>query len=101
MRLPEAKALLQKALELAPGDPAITDSLGWAEFRLGNLPQALRLLEEAYKKFPNAEIGAHWGEVLWASGQRERAIAVWKECILLDKDDEVLVETLKRLRVRL
>ena len=101
VRLPEAKALLQKALELAPGDPAITDSLGWAEFRMGNLPQALRLLEEAYKKFPNAEIGAHWGEVLWASGQRERAIAVWKECILLDKDDEVLVETLKRLRVRL
>ena len=101
VRLPEAKALLQKAIELAPGDPAITDSLGWVEFRMGNLPEALRLLNEAYKKFPNAEIGAHLGEVLWASGQRDRAIAIWRECALLDKDDEVLVETLKRLRVKL
>jgi len=101
IRLTEALALLLKAIELAPGDPAITDSLGWVEFRLGNFARALVLLEEAYKKFPNAEIGAHLGEVLWISGQRERAIAIWKECLLLDREDEVLVETLKRLRVEL
>ncbi len=100
VRLPEAKTLLQKAIELAPGDPAITDSLGWVEFRLGNLPEAIRLLEQAYKSFPNAEIGAHLGEALWVNGQRDRAVAIWKECMLLDKDDEVLVETLKRLRVK-
>jgi tetratricopeptide (TPR) repeat protein len=101
VRLPEAKALLQKALELAPGDPAITDSLGWAEFRMGNTTEAIRLLEIAYKAFPNAEIGAHLGEALWVSGQRDRAINIFKECMLLDKEDEVLVETLKRLRVKL
>jgi tetratricopeptide (TPR) repeat protein len=101
VRLPEAKALLQKAIELAPGDPAITDSLGWVEFRMGNLKEAIALLEKAYKNFPNAEIGAHLGEVLWTSGQRDRATAIFKECMLLDKEDEVLVETLKRLRVRL
>ncbi len=101
VRLPEAKALLQKALELAPGDPAITDSLGWAEFRLGNTKEAIALLEKAYKSFPNAEIGAHLAEVLWASGQRDKAMAIFKECMLLDKEDEVLVETLKRLRVKL
>lgn len=101
VRLPEAKALLQKAIELAPGDPAITDSLGWVEFRMGNLPEAIRLLETAYKNFPNAEIGAHLAEALWVSGQRDRAMAIFKECMLLDKDDEVLVETIKRLRVRL
>lgn len=101
VRLPEAKALLQKAIELAPGDPAITDSLGWVEFRLGNTKEAIALLEKAYKAFPNAEIGAHLGEVLWTSGQRDRATAIFKECMLLDKDDEVLVETVRRLRVRL
>jgi tetratricopeptide (TPR) repeat protein len=101
VRLPEAKALLQKALELAPGDPAITDSLGWVEFRLGNTKEAIALLEKAYKSFPNAEIGAHLGEVLWTSGQRDRAVQIFKECMLLDKDDEVLQETLKRLRVKL
>jgi tetratricopeptide (TPR) repeat protein len=101
VRLPEAKALLQKAIELAPGDPAITDSLGWVEFRMGNFKAAIELLEKAYKAYPNAEIGAHLGEALWASGQRDRAMAIWKECVLLDKDDEVLVETLARLRVKL
>jgi tetratricopeptide (TPR) repeat protein len=101
VRLPEAKSLLQKALELAPGDPAITDSLGWAEFRLGNFSQAIALLETAYKKFPNAEIGAHLGEVLWQSGQRAQATVIFKECMLLDPEDEVLIETLKRLRVKL
>jgi tetratricopeptide (TPR) repeat protein len=101
VRLPEAKTLLQKAMELAPGDPAITDSLGWVEFRLGNIKEAIALLEKAYKAFPNAEIGAHLGEVLWVSGQRDKATAIFKECMLLDKEDEVLVETLKRLKVKL
>jgi tetratricopeptide (TPR) repeat protein len=101
VRLDEAKVLLQKAIELAPGDPAITDSLGWVEFRLGNLKEAITLLEKAYKSFPNAEIGAHLAEALWVSGQRDRAVQIFKECMLLDKEDEVLVETLKRLRVKL
>jgi tetratricopeptide (TPR) repeat protein len=101
VRLPEAKALLQKALEFVPGDPAITDSLGWVEFRMGNMKVAIALLEKAYKSYPNAEIGAHLAEVLWASGQRERATAIFKECMLLDKEDDVLIETLKRLRVKL
>ncbi|MFM7332103.1 MAG: tetratricopeptide repeat protein [Brachymonas sp.] len=101
VRLPEAKTLLQKAMELAPGDPAITDSLGWVEFRLGNVQEAIRLLETAYKAFPNAEIGAHLAEVLWVTGQRDRATAILKECLLLDKEDEVLQETIRRLRVRL
>lgn len=100
VRLPEAKSLLQKAIELAPGDPAITDSLGWVEFRMGNFKEAINLLEKAYKSFPNAEIGAHLGEALWAAGQRDKAMAIWKECMLLDKEDDVLVETLKRLRVK-
>ncbi len=101
VRLPEAKALLQKALEIAPGDPAITDSLGWAEFRMGNNAEAIRLLETAYKAFPNAEIGAHLADVLWATGQRDKAISILKECLLLDKEDEVLRETITRLRVKL
>jgi tetratricopeptide (TPR) repeat protein len=101
VRLPEAKTLLQKAIELAPGDPAITDSLGWVEFRMGNLKEAIALLEKAYKAYPNAEIGAHLAEAFWVSGQRDRAIAIFKECMLLDKEDEVLVETLKRLKVKL
>lgn len=100
IRLPEAKELIKKALALSPGDPFISDSLGWVEFRMGNKAEALRILETAYKSKPDADIAAHLGEVLWSVGQRDRAETVWKEGQLLDSENETLQETLRRLRVR-
>ena len=99
-RLPEARQLIQKALEFAPGDPFISDSLAWVEFRMGNKAEAARILEEAYKKRPDAEIAAHLGEVLWSLGQADRAKVVWREGLLLNNDNETLQETLKRLKVK-
>ena len=101
LRLPEAKELIQKAVAFAPTDPFIQDSLGWVEFRLGNQAEALRLLEAAFKARPDSEISAHLGEVLWSMGQRERAQAIWKEGRLLNPENETLLETLKRLRVKI
>jgi len=98
-RLPEARQLIQKALELAPGDPYIQDSLGWVEFRMGNTAEALRVLQQAYGKRPDAEIAAHLGEVLWVAGQRDRARSIWREGLLLNPDNETLKETLKRFQV--
>ncbi len=100
-RLPEARTLIQRALELAPGDPFITDSLGWVEFRMGNREEALRLLEGAWKARPDAEIGAHLGEVLWALGRKDEARRIWRESRGKDAANEVLRETLTRLRVDL
>ncbi|MDM0012442.1 tetratricopeptide repeat protein [Variovorax sp. J22P168] len=101
VRLEEARTLIQKAVQLAPDDPFIADSLGWVEYRLGNLSEATRILEAAYKRRPDPEIGAHLGEVLWAAGQRDRAVSIWKEASLADADNETLQETLKRLHVKL
>jgi uncharacterized protein HemY len=58
------------------------------------------LLETAFQKQPNAEVAAHLGEVLWTLGERERALAVWREGLRLDKDDTALQSTLKRLGAR-
>ena len=101
VRLPEAKQLIEKALSFAPADPFIRDSLGWVEFRLGNKAEAALIFDAAYRARPDAEIAAHYGEVLWSLGQRDRAVAIWKEGKLLNPDNETLVETLKRLRVQL
>ena len=101
IRLPEAKQLILKALEYAPGDPFIIDSLGWVAFRSGDLAEALRVLEGAYKAKPDAEIAAHLGEVLWSMGRRDQAISVWKEGVQINAENETLRETLKRLRVKL
>ncbi|MCC7150996.1 MAG: tetratricopeptide repeat protein [Rubrivivax sp.] len=101
LRLPEARALVQRALELAPGDPYITDSLGWVEYRQGNLLEALRLLRQAYAARPDAEIGAHLGEVLWAMGQHDEARRIWAESKGRDAANDVLRETLARLKIDL
>ncbi len=99
VRLDEAKRLIQKALEIVPNDPFIADSLGWVEFRLGNRAEAEKILSQAFQAKPDAEIAAHLGEVLWAGGQRERAVAIWREGLGLNADNETLRTTLKRLRV--
>ena len=100
VRLPEAKALIQQALRATPNDPFILDSLGWVEFRMGNLPEALRILQDAYRRRPDAEIAAHLGEVHWAKGQREDALKVWREGLLLNPENETLLSTLRRLNVK-
>jgi tetratricopeptide (TPR) repeat protein len=101
LRLPEARSLVQRALEISPGDPFITDSLGWVEYRSGNLDEALRLLRQAYASRPDVEIGAHLGEVLWAAGQRDEARRIWAESKGRDAANDVLRETLARLKVDL
>ena len=101
LRLPEARELIRRALELSPGDPFITDSLGWVEFRLGNRDEAARLLRQAYASRPDTEIAAHLGEVLWALGQRDEARKVWQDARGRDAGNEVLRDTLARLKVGL
>ncbi|MEO8312864.1 MAG: tetratricopeptide repeat protein [Caldimonas sp.] len=101
IRLPEARALIQKALELSPGEPSITDSMGWVEYRLGNRDEAIRLLRGAYQARPDPEIAAHLGEVLWSAGQAEEARRVFREGRSRDAQNDVLRETLARLRVDL
>jgi tetratricopeptide (TPR) repeat protein len=101
IRLTEALELIHKALSYAPADPFINDSLGWVEFRMGRATEAVKTFETAYQAKKDAEIAAHYGEVLWSLGQRERALLIWKEGQQLSPDNETLLETLKRLQVGL
>lgn len=101
LRLGEARELVTKALELAPGDPFITDSLGWVEYRAGNREEALRLLQKAWRTRPDTEIGAHLGEVLWVMGRKDEARRIWSDARKRDANNDVLKETLARLRVDL
>jgi len=98
LRLDEARTLVTKALSLRPGDPFITDSLGWVAFREGQIEQALQLLRQAYQARPDAEIAAHLGEVLWVAGQQDEARRIWQEGRTRDADNKTLQDTLKRFQ---
>jgi Flp pilus assembly protein TadD len=97
-RLKEARTLIEKAVELAPDDYFIMDSLGWVQYREGNLKGAAATLRRAYTGRPDAEIGAHLGEVLWMLGDRNEANRVWQESLKTAPENETLQKTIKRLR---
>ncbi len=97
IRLAEARQLITKALSIAPDDPFIVDSMAWVEYRQGNIAEAIRLLQGAFKARPDAEIAAHLGEVLWSAGQKDEASAIWKEGMTLNPQNETLRETMRRL----
>jgi Flp pilus assembly protein TadD len=97
-RLGEARKLVEKALELAPDDSFIVDSLGWVQYREGDLKGAAQTLKRAYDNRPDAEIGAHLGEVLWVMGDRSEANRIWQESLKTAPDNETLLKTIKRLK---
>jgi tetratricopeptide (TPR) repeat protein len=93
----EALELIKQALLLKPEEAAIMDSLGWAQYRLGNLSEAITALRGAFTKQPDAEIAAHLGEVLWISGDKDEARKVWDIGRKKDDKNKTLLETIKRL----
>ena len=95
-RLPEAYALIQHALKIAPQDPFIMDSMGWVLYRMSQHDAALTFLKRAFELRPDAEIAAHLGEVLWVAGQRDEARRVWDSALKLSPANEVLLATVKK-----
>ena len=97
-RLEEARDYIKRAAELVPDDPAILDSLGWVSYRLGNMQDALKWLSMAFEKLEDAEIAAHYGEVLWITNQKAEAEKVWNIGLEQNAEHPVLLETMKRLK---
>ncbi len=96
IRLPEAKKLIERALEIAPQDFFIVDSLGWVLYRMGDLNGAAEQLQRAWEGRPDGEIGAHLGEVLWVLGKRDEARRIWQEAFKSSPENDTLQKTLKR-----
>ena len=100
-RTQEALALIRRAFVLAPHSAAISDSLGWAYFRLGNMEQAEKYLKRAYDKMHDHEIAAHYGELLWITDRQSKAVQVWKRALKETPDSNIIKDTLDRLQIQL
>ncbi|MGH8460662.1 MAG: tetratricopeptide repeat protein [Stenotrophobium sp.] len=96
-RYDEARKLIARALVLDPDDGAIMDSMGWVQYQLGEDAAALKQLQQAYDKFPDPEVAAHLGEVMWQLGDKQDARAVWDKALKQAPDQPALLETIKRL----
>jgi tetratricopeptide (TPR) repeat protein len=98
IRLEEARQLTEKALSLAPNDPLIMDSLGWAHFRLGEHDKAAEWLKKAYGLRQDPEIAAHLGEVLWTQGLHDEARKVWQSALKLAPENDVLINVMQKFK---
>lgn len=96
VRVREGMNLVEKAYQLSPDDAAIMDSMGWGYYRMGDLAKSLEFLRHAYKLYPDPEVAAHLGEVLWQSGARDEARKVWQDSLQEHPDSAPLQAVIKR-----
>ena len=95
-RIPEAMKLVEKALQLAPNDASIMDSVGWGYYRSGKLDESVKMLRRAYAGNANPEIAAHLGEVLWVRGDKAEARNIWRESLKENPGNEPLQAVMKK-----
>lgn len=96
-RYQEAFGYISRALEQRPDDPAVIDSMGWVQFRLGNLEKAEEYLRRAFDQFPDPEVAAHLVEVLWVRGERAEARQILEDALAENPESEPLLEVKGRL----
>jgi tetratricopeptide (TPR) repeat protein len=98
VKLEEANQLIAKALAISPGDHYIMDSMGWVQYRLGNLDKAFEYLNKAYNLQNDSEIAAHLGEVLWKQGKQDEASKLWEDALKVNPENDVLLKTIKKFK---
>jgi tetratricopeptide (TPR) repeat protein/tRNA A-37 threonylcarbamoyl transferase component Bud32 len=85
--LKQALGMLEKAARLKPSDGYIADSVGWAQYRLGNFSEALRHIQRGVSLQPDDPVlNDHLGDVLWKLGQRSEARAKWEKALTLNPE---------------
>jgi tetratricopeptide (TPR) repeat protein len=94
--LPRAEQLIRSALSAQPDNPALLDSLGWVLYRRGQTAAAIPTLARAFRLLHDGDIGAHWGEALWAAGQKAAARSAWQRALAADPENKLLAATVHR-----
>ena len=89
INLDEGLALIETALRYAPDNGAITDSLGWAHYKLGNYERAIFYLERAAELEPTlSEILDHLGDAYWQVGRFKEAGFQWERALKYATDED-------------
>ena len=64
----------------------------------GRYDEALANIRGAFAAFPDPEVASHMGEILWAMGRREEALAVWERALEEAPNDPLVTEAMERLQ---
>jgi tetratricopeptide (TPR) repeat protein len=98
MNLEQAMDYIRKAVSLKPDDGYYVDSLGWAYYRLGNMPQAVEHLERAVELRPEDPIiNDHLGDAYWRVGRELEAKYQWHQAMSLEPEDDLKEKLIKKI----
>ena len=91
IKIEKSLGMLKKANKLRSNDPYITDSLGWALFKLERYKESKDYLQLAVRLMPGDPIvNDHYGDALWKNGNELQARYYWKYVLNLEKTDKDL-----------
>ncbi|MDI2090959.1 tetratricopeptide repeat protein [Commensalibacter oyaizuii] len=97
--LKQAQILLQKAIDIAPKEGAIRDSLGWAMLMNGDVGEAVKQLEKASETIPqDPELNYHLGVAYWKDGRYQEAVNQWNVALTCSPAPDVKELILKALQ---
>jgi len=90
IHLEEGLSLIRTALTYDPDSGFITDSLGWAYYRLGRYELAVYFLEKAVELEPgDPTLNDHLGDAYWRSDRKLEAKYQWERSLKLEPAEQV------------
>ena len=100
--LEEALEMIKTAVEERPEDGYITDSLGWAYYRLGEFEKAVAPMERAAELVATDPIiNDHLGDVYWMVGRKREAEFQWRRALSFEPEAEEIPKIRRKLEVGL
>jgi tetratricopeptide (TPR) repeat protein len=101
VKINKSLSMLEKANKLRSNDPYITDSLGWALFKLKRYKEAKDYLRLAVRLLPaDPIVNDHYGDALWKNGDEIQARYYWSYVLGLEKTEEELKKTLEKKLIK-
>ena len=97
VKIEKSLNMIKKANELKENDGYITDSLGWAFFKLKRFKEAKKYLQLAVRIMPSDPvINDHYGDSLWMINNKVQARYYWENVLKLEKTEEELKKKIKK-----
>lgn len=99
VNLDQGMNMIRRAVEQRPDDGYIVDSLGWANFRIGNYDEAVKDLDRAVELKPeDPTINDHLGDAYWRVGRVLEARFQWSHAKDLKPEPEDLPKIEEKLK---
>ena len=97
LKINKSLNMLEKANKIRSNDPYITDSLGWALYKLKRYKEAKDYLQLAVRLLPaDPIVNDHYGDALWKNGNEIQARYYWNYVLNLEKTEDELKKILEK-----